>query len=241
MHEKSTSIVLAIIPARKGSKGLPGKNLRKLNGISLIGRAILAAKSVEQIDYVLVTTDCIEIAAEAEKYGAEVPFLRSSQLSDDLATTEITLQDALLRWETLNNLNVNLAVYFSPSEGFLNNECVARGINFLLKHDDYESYFSASLTSKNYWELQDNKFIRLKDWMSSYSSRQIKKNIYREDTGRGVVSRANLWRNQQRIGDRVHIEPDLDPRANLDIHSELDLRIAEIVLEKLGDKYFYKS
>lgn len=73
----------AFVFARGGSKGLPGKNLRKLGGISLLGRAIRAALSVPDIHKVIVSTDDESIAEEARQHGAETPFLRPAELAQD--------------------------------------------------------------------------------------------------------------------------------------------------------------
>ncbi|MBR5637905.1 MAG: acylneuraminate cytidylyltransferase family protein [Pseudobutyrivibrio sp.] len=78
--------MIAFIPARGGSKGLPGKNIKPLNGKPLIAYAIDAAKASKYIDRVIVTTDDEEIAAVAKQYGAEVPFMRPAELASDTAT-----------------------------------------------------------------------------------------------------------------------------------------------------------
>lgn len=74
---------VAFIFARGGSKGLPGKNIRPLAGKPLIAWSIEHALAVNRIDRVIVSTDSLEIAAIAKKYGAEVPFIRPSDLSED--------------------------------------------------------------------------------------------------------------------------------------------------------------
>ena len=227
--------MVAFIPARSGSKGLLNKNLRKLNGISLIGRAVLISKSIQSIQQVVVTTDSKLIAREAERFGAIVPFIRSKSLAEDFSTTEATLTDALTRWEIVAGKTIDLCVYFSPSEGYLNRDCVERGINFLSENLSYESYFSTYPTTKNFWSQRDEKLERVFDWMKTYSSRQSRQWILREDTGRGCVSRADVWRSGRRIGDKVNVELDEDIRANLDIHTEIDLKIASMVLNEIGD------
>lgn len=75
--------ILALIPARGGSKGLPGKNIRLLNGIPLIAYTILEAKKSKYITRVIVATDSKEIAEVAREYGAETPFVRPSKISGD--------------------------------------------------------------------------------------------------------------------------------------------------------------
>ncbi len=78
--------MIAFIPARGGSKGVPGKNIKEICGKPLIAWTIEAAKRAEGIDRVIVTTDDEAIAAVAREYGAEVPFMRPAELSSDTAS-----------------------------------------------------------------------------------------------------------------------------------------------------------
>ena len=75
--------ILALIPARGGSKGLPGKNIKSLAGSPLISYSITEAKKSKYIDNVFVSTDSDEIAQVAKVYGAEIPFLRPAHLAQD--------------------------------------------------------------------------------------------------------------------------------------------------------------
>ncbi len=75
--------IVAVICARGGSKGLPNKNLRELNGIPLVAHSIRVAKESKLINRVIVSTDSIEIGAVAKLYGAEVPFIRPDELAQD--------------------------------------------------------------------------------------------------------------------------------------------------------------
>ncbi len=75
--------MLALIPARGGSKGLPGKNIRPLAGKPLIAHTVQAALEAESVTRVICSTDSPEIAEVAARYGAEVPFLRPAELAQD--------------------------------------------------------------------------------------------------------------------------------------------------------------
>ena len=77
--------MIAIIPARGGSKGLPGKNIKPLNGKPLIAYAVEAALKAKHIDRVIISTDDEEIARVAVQYGAELPFMRPVELASDTA------------------------------------------------------------------------------------------------------------------------------------------------------------
>jgi len=79
--------ILAIIPARGGSKGLPGKNIIKINGKPLIGWTIEQAKACEFIDEIFLSTDSEEIAKVAEQFGITVPSLRPIELASDTASS----------------------------------------------------------------------------------------------------------------------------------------------------------
>jgi len=86
---------LAVIPARGGSKGIRKKNLIKIDGLSLTARTILVARAIDEIGYILLSTDCHEIANEGLLHGAQVPFLRPAELSRDDTPMVSVLRHAL--------------------------------------------------------------------------------------------------------------------------------------------------
>ena len=86
---------LAVIPARAGSKRIPNKNLKMLNGKPMIAYSIEAALKSNIFSLVVVSTDSSEIKDVAEEYGAEVPFIRSSELADDITPVSLATVDAL--------------------------------------------------------------------------------------------------------------------------------------------------
>lgn len=92
---------IAIIPARSGSKGLKDKNIRLLNGKPMLAYSIEAAIKSRVFDSVYVSTDSEIYADIGRKYGAEIPFLRSEQLSTDTAKSWDVVLDALFRYENL--------------------------------------------------------------------------------------------------------------------------------------------
>ncbi len=93
--------ILAIIPARGGSKGLPDKNIRPLAGHPLIAYSIKAALDSPSITRVIVSTDSEKIASMAKHYGAEVPFIRPNEISGDLSTDLEVFKHAL-DWLKIN-------------------------------------------------------------------------------------------------------------------------------------------
>lgn len=89
--------IIAVIPARSGSKRIPGKNIKKFLGVPIIQRVIEIALASQIFDRVIVSTDCKDIAKIAISAGAEVPFLRDASLSNDFASTIDVMADALKR------------------------------------------------------------------------------------------------------------------------------------------------
>jgi len=92
---------LAIIPARSGSKGLPDKNIKELNGKPLMAYTIESAKESHIFERIMVSTDSEIYATIAKKYGAEIPFLRSEEMSSDSASSWDTVIEVLENYKKL--------------------------------------------------------------------------------------------------------------------------------------------
>lgn len=95
MVRKKTTENIAIVPARSGSKRVENKNIREMCGKPLIAYTIEAAIKSQLFDRIIVTTDCEHIATISEKFGAEVPFLRSKDLADDHCPVSLATLDAV--------------------------------------------------------------------------------------------------------------------------------------------------
>ncbi|WP_127163083.1 cytidylyltransferase domain-containing protein [Veillonella sp. VA141] len=106
--------ILAIIPARGGSKGIPHKNIINLCGKPLIAHTIGAAKQSAYIDTVLVSTDDVDIQRVSEDYGASVPFLRDAKIASDEARTISVVVDAVNRLQAIGQ-NFDTVVLLQPT------------------------------------------------------------------------------------------------------------------------------
>jgi CMP-N-acetylneuraminic acid synthetase len=126
--------VLAIIPARGGSKGLPGKNIRNMCGKPLIAWSIEKAKLSKYVDTVLVSTDSQDIADISLASGAEVPFLRPAVYSTDEASTYDVIRHALSYFSENQRITFDLVVLLEPTSP--------------LREDDDIDRMLASLTSQ---------------------------------------------------------------------------------------------
>jgi len=126
--------VIAIIPARGGSKGLPGKNIKELCGKPLIAWSIEAGLGSKYIDEVMVTTDSEEIARIAREFGAFVPFMRPAELASDIATSFDVIEHAILFYKNNLNKNFGYIVLLEPTSPQRDKEDIDKAIEQLLSN-----------------------------------------------------------------------------------------------------------
>lgn len=122
---------VAVIPARIGSKRIPKKNIRLFLGKPMISYSIEAAKESGVFDRILVSTDSAEIAEVAAKYGAEVPFMRPPELSDDHASTDAVLLHSL-DWITKNWSQPDYFCCIYSTAPFVRPEYLRRGLEIIV-------------------------------------------------------------------------------------------------------------
>jgi CMP-N,N'-diacetyllegionaminic acid synthase len=126
-------MVYAIIPARSGSKGVPGKNIKLLGGYPLMAYSIAVAKQVKSIDRVIVSTDSQEYANIAKHYGAEVPFLRPADLAKD-ESGDYDFIHHLLDWMQGNEGYLpEYLVHLRPTTPFREVDYIESAIEFIKK------------------------------------------------------------------------------------------------------------
>ena len=128
--------ILALIPARGGSKGIPRKNIRNFAGYPLIAWSIAAAKQASCVTRMVLSTDDEEIASVAREYGAETPFLRPSELAQD-QTTDLPVFEHALQWLAENEgYRPEIVIQLRPTSPVRPKHCVDNAVRILLDHDD---------------------------------------------------------------------------------------------------------
>lgn len=129
--------MIAIIPARGGSKGLPGKNIKLLNGKPLIAYTIEAALNTKKISRVIVSTDDTEIAEIAKKYGAEIPFMRPDFLADDQAKSIDVYNYTVERLEREEHIEIDGIIVLQPTSPLRTSQHIDEAIElFYIKNAD---------------------------------------------------------------------------------------------------------
>jgi len=107
--------ILAVVPARGGSKSIPGKNLQKIAGHSLLGHAALFTKKLKWLDASILSTDCEEIAKEGRKYNLAVPFMRPAALSTDKAPSVEMWKHAWIQAEESLQTKFDISILLEPT------------------------------------------------------------------------------------------------------------------------------
>jgi pseudaminic acid cytidylyltransferase len=134
---------ICIIPARGGSKRIPRKNIKAFLGRPIISYSIEEAFKSNLFDKVIVSTNDKEIAKVAEEYGADVPFVRPEELSDDFTGTNDVVKHAL-NWLLEQNINVDYACCIYATVPFLKSKYLKKGLE---KLQDSDKLFAISVTS----------------------------------------------------------------------------------------------
>lgn len=136
--------VIAIIPARGGSKAIPRKNLAAVNGLPLLAYSIKHALQANLVDRVLVSTDDEEIRAVALAHGAEAPFLRPAELSQDQTLDLPVFVHALQFLEDTEGYRPDLVVHLRPTAPLRRPEWIDQAVKLLLDHPQADSVRSVS-------------------------------------------------------------------------------------------------
>ena len=121
---------IAIIPARSGSKRIPGKNIKEFCGKPMIGWSILEAINSKCFDHIIVSTDSHEIAEIANSFGADTPFIRPKNISDDFTPIVTVMKHAISELLNLSYKMTNLCCIFATAP-FIRSNYIKSGLNQL--------------------------------------------------------------------------------------------------------------
>lgn len=223
---------LAIIPARGGSKGILGKNLKEVNGKPLIAWSIEHALSSPEIQQVIVSTDNEEIARVSEDYGAEVPFIRPIDLAQDATPTEPVLIHALDFYEKQGYF-FDAVILLQPTSPFRKQSTLSKAIK------EFENSNSDSLLSvcENHHFFWKNK--AKPEALYDFQKRPRRQDIsefdrwYREN-GSIYITRAHILRkNNNRLGGKISMFV-MTEEESWEVDSQADLKIASALMSEVS-------
>ena len=222
--------ILALIPARGGSKGIPRKNIRSFAGYPLIAWSIAAAKQSERVTRLIVSTDDEEIASVARQYGAETPFLRPEELAQD-KTTDLPVFEHTLQWlEENEGYRPEIMVQLRPTSPIRPREMLDDAIRILFEHPDADCVRGVVPAGQNpfkMWRFDGNDkpmkpLLGVDGIAEPYNApRQILPPVYWQ-TGHIDAIRVSTIRNKQSLTGDVIYPLVIDPRYTVDIDNLSD-------------------
>ena len=161
-HVKPPKPVMALIPARGGSKGVPRKNILLLDGKPLIAYSILQAQASLRINRVIVSTDDEEIAMVAREWGAEVPFMRPAEYAQDLSPDIDVFRHALTWLQENEDYEPHLIVHLRPTGPARHVHLIDEAVDLLTAHPEADAVRSVSLalqTPYKMWRMNPLGFL----------------------------------------------------------------------------------
>ena len=227
---------VALIPARGGSKGIPKKNLKPICGKPLIAWSILQAKASKMIDEVYVSTDCPEIAAVAEHFGAKIPFLRPARIATDEASTE----SAMLHfsdWASSENLIIKNLVLLQATSPIRARDRLDKALGEFSARQ-FDSMLSVSESHRFFWKKYACGALKSLDY--EISQRPRRQDLHQNqinwmETGSFYISGFSAFRkHRNRLFGKVgfHVTPY---NESFEIDDKIDFLICQSLMENIDD------
>ena len=230
--------VLAVIPARGGSKGIPRKNIKDFAGFPLIAYSIAAAKQSNLVTRVIVSTDDAEIAEIANKWGAETPFLRPKEFARD-NTLDLPVMLHCLAWLSENEgYHPDMVLWLRPTSPIRPKHCVDDAVQMLLDHPEADSVRGVVGAGQNpfkMWTLDAgsgalNPLLEVEGINEPYNApRQVLPDVYWQTGHIDAIWTKTILEKQSMTGD-VIFPLMIDPQYTVDIDVASDWKNAERLL-----------
>ena len=220
------------ILSRKNSKGLKNKNTHNFLGKPLIQHTIDFAKKTKSVTDIIISTDDPKVAKIAKKNECLVIYPRPKSLTNDKATSLEALRHAAMHM-IKKNYNFDIFCYLQITEPLRPKNILEKCIKNLKKNKNLNSSFAAYIMKKNFWSDNGDKLKMISSVAESYSPRQKRKPIYREDCGISLASRKKVLIQYNKLYFKpIKIVPYSGYSGLLDIHTKKDIYLGS-ALKKL--------
>lgn len=229
--------VLAIIPARKGSKRLLGKNIKKLAGKELIAWTIEAALTSQSVDTVLVSTDCFETAEVAKKYGASVPFLRPSELSEDNSNVVDVVLHALTFYKAIGHDFTHI-VLLQPTSPLRTAPDIDEAFSLLEKKKGAAVIAVCPVDHSPLWCNILDKSLTFDHFLKKASAEVRSQDLppyFRVNGAVYIAETSELLKLKTFVGISNSFAYVMEREKSVDIDSEIDFQLAEFFLNRIND------
>jgi len=223
----NNNMILVVIPARGGSKGIPRKNLRLLNNKPLISYAIQTAKSSAYVDDIVVTTEDSQIALIAEKFGASV-VRRSEELATDEVALDPVIYDAMIQKEKQAFDEYDIIITLQPTSPLITVGTLDSAIE---KFEDFNLDSVISVVDDRHlsWGYDENNKRYFPNYIKRVDRSLLPKSF--RETGAILASRRNFIHEDSRLGTNIDIV-EISREESVNIETYEDWWIAENYLQK---------
>ncbi|WP_405275090.1 cytidylyltransferase domain-containing protein [Methanobrevibacter sp.] len=223
----NNNMILVVIPARGGSKGIPRKNLRLLDNKPLISYSIEVAKASQYVDDVVVTTDDSQIALIAEKFGASV-VRRSEELSNDDALLDPVIHDAMIQKEKLAFDEYDIVITLQPTSPLIKTETLDESIE---KFEDFSLDSVISVVDDRHlsWGYDENHQRYFPNYIERANREDLPKSF--KETGAILATRRHFVQENSRLGTNIDIV-EVSREESVNIETYEDWWLAENYLRK---------
>lgn len=228
---------LFLIPARGGSKGIPGKNIKPFCGEPLVGRAIRQAlECCQDNDVVMVSTDSLEIKEVAEGYGLDVPFLRPAELSSDTSSTHSVILHVLEEFKK-KDIRFDQIILLQPTSPFRTIEDIKGAMNLWIPDIDMVVSVVESKSNPyfNLFEENDKGLLIHSKGEGQYSRRQDAPKVWEYNGAVYVITTKSVLEKPMSKFDKV-IPYEMPASRSVDLDTPEDWVFAETLFEKMSKK-----
>ena len=229
--------VLAIIPARGGSKGIKRKNLREINGKSLVGISVQHALNAKLVTRTIISSEDEIIIEEARRYGAEVPFVRPMELADDHVLDIPVFEHALIFLKEKENYIPDIVVHLRPTAPYRKPEWIDEAIQLLIDRPDADSVRSVSEPDKHpyrMFRIDEKGFLdplmKHEHAIPYLLRRQDLPKMYYYNCVIDVTRSETIFKKHSMTGDKI-LPYIMNPDDVIDIDAPDDLKILEILFK----------
>lgn len=227
--------ILGLVPAREGSKGIPGKNLRLLAGKSLVARAVESGLQSRFLTRLVLSTDSSAIAEEGKKAGAGVPFLRPAELASDQTPTFEVVLHALCWLEQNEAYRPDIVVLLQPTAPLRQGRHIDEALALLIK-SEARSVISVTPVPGHYspyWQflVRDGNLCPFVDFVTVPPRRQELPSTYTRN-GAIYAARTEDWRTGPLSYGDGCLPYIMPPEDSANIDSPEDLALAELLIAR---------
>jgi CMP-N,N'-diacetyllegionaminic acid synthase len=226
--------ILALIPARSGSKRLKDKNILDLGGKPLINWSIEQALGVASIFDVVVSTDSQKIAEISREAGASVPWLRPNNLSTD-STSTVDVAIHALNWYESQVSTVDGLLLLQPTSPFRSKETIEKAIDIfrISKQKSVVSVFSGINHLNKTFFYDNSTMFPLLNLLNFPNQSKSSENFYTINGGVYLISPLQLRSERTFLGSDLIPLPVHSPMESIDIDTEWDLRLARTIIDSI--------